>query len=67
MTPLFIVGFQPPFIPADYRHHRPSNGNASPRVLEGPKLARRFQTLTKETILAVDVYSPTSIRVRPAP
>lgn len=47
--------------------NRSSTGNNSPRIFGGPELLRRFQSLPQSTPMQVEVFSPTSIRVRPSP
>ena len=45
--------------------NRTTTGNDTPRVFGGPELRKRFQTLPRKTEMVVEVYSPTSIRIRP--
>ncbi|MEX3983921.1 GIY-YIG nuclease family protein [Paraburkholderia sp. EG287A] len=43
--------------------NRTCNANGSPRIFGGPELRSRFQTLGELTLVRVDVFSPTSIRL----
>lgn len=44
--------------------NRTSAGNKTPRVLGGRELQRRFQTLPDLSPMLVEVFSPTSMRIR---
>ncbi|WP_207921136.1 GIY-YIG nuclease family protein [Burkholderia pyrrocinia] len=44
--------------------NRTSTGNKTPRVFGGRELQQRFQTLPELTLMCVEVWSPTSIRIR---
>lgn len=45
--------------------NRKVTGNDTPRVFGGPELRQRFQMFPRMTEMAVEVFSPTSIRIRP--
>jgi hypothetical protein len=45
--------------------NRTATGNNTPRVFGGPELRNRFQAYPRMTEMVVEVYSPTSIRIRP--
>jgi hypothetical protein len=44
--------------------NRSANANSSPRVLGGPALRNRFQTLPEMSVMVVEVRSPSSIHIR---
>lgn len=44
--------------------NRTATKNNTPRVFGGPELRKRFQTFPRMTEMVVDVYSPTSVRIR---
>jgi hypothetical protein len=44
--------------------NRATTGNDTPRVYGGPELRKRFQACPRMTEMVVEVYSPTSIRIR---